>query len=115
MGGIMTTSFASSSNFKKILTKITFGGEEVGKNNSTVLYRDRRTGGLLEEKIPAYIRLGIMLLYQEAGSNAVELKAIKRLLRNQSKSYLTQLLDKEQSSIRHLASITYSHSSSTTE
>jgi phosphatidylserine decarboxylase len=64
---------------------VTFGGLGIGKNSGHILYQDRESGQLLKEKIPSYIRLGIRLLYQTAGSkSAVESRAIKKLLKNMS-------------------------------
>jgi phosphatidylserine decarboxylase len=82
MGGFLTHESASSKWFTKIFSYVTFGGLGIGKNSGYVLFQDRQTGQLVKEKMPTYIRLGIRLLYQVAGSKSVESKAIKRLLRN---------------------------------
>lgn len=85
MGGFLTQESASSKWVTKVFSFITFGGMGMGKNNGHILYQDRVTGQLVKEKIPVYIRLGIRLLYQVAGSkSAVESKAIKKLLKNMS-------------------------------
>jgi phosphatidylserine decarboxylase len=83
MGGFITQEAASSKWFTKVFSFVTFGGLGIGKNSGYVLYQDRATGQLVKEKMPTYIRLGIRLLYQVAGSKStVESKAIKKLLRN---------------------------------
>lgn len=83
MGGFLTQESASSKWVTKIFSYVTFGGMGIGKTNGHILYQDRGTGQLVKEKIPTYIRLGIRLLYQVAGSkSAVESKSIKKLLRN---------------------------------
>ncbi len=83
MGGFLTQESASSKWVTKIFSYVTFGGLGIGKTNGHILYQDRVTGQLVKEKIPTYIRLGIRLLYQVAGSkSAVESKAIKKLLKN---------------------------------
>ena len=84
MGGLLTPTYASAKWFKKIFSFVTFGGMGIGKNNGNILYQDRLTGRLLEEKIPTYIRLGIRLLYQGAGSKPAESRAIKKLLKRQT-------------------------------
>ncbi len=66
---------------------------------ANILVKDRSTGQLIEERMPVYIRLGIRLLYQKAGSGiknmsydstllniAADSSAVKKLLRNMSKS-----------------------------
>jgi phosphatidylserine decarboxylase len=83
MGGFTTQESASSKWYTKIFSFVTFGGLGIGKNSGHILYQDRATGQLVKEKMPTYIRLGIRLLYQVAGSKStVESRAIKKLLRN---------------------------------
>ncbi|KAJ3256853.1 hypothetical protein HK103_005097 [Boothiomyces macroporosus] len=83
MGGFLTQQYASLGWITKIFSYVTFGGLGIGKNSGQILYQDRATGQLVKEKMPTYIRLGIRLLYQVAGSkSAVESKAIKRFLKN---------------------------------
>ncbi|KAJ3323599.1 hypothetical protein HDV06_001623 [Boothiomyces sp. JEL0866] len=83
MGGFLTQQSASLGWITKIFSYVTFGGLGIGKNSGQILYQDRATGQLVKEKMPTYIRLGIRLLYQVAGSkSAVESRAIKRFLKN---------------------------------
>ncbi|KAJ3307445.1 hypothetical protein HDV03_000093 [Kappamyces sp. JEL0829] len=83
MGGFLTQEAASSKWLTKVFSYVTFGGLAIGKNNGQIVYQDRQTGQLQKEKIPAYIRIGIRLLYQVAGSKStVESKSIKRLLKS---------------------------------
>jgi phosphatidylserine decarboxylase len=64
LGGFLTESYAQRKWFSRLATRITFGKYEVGKNNGNILIKDRRTGQIIEEKMPVYIRMGIRLLYQ---------------------------------------------------
>jgi phosphatidylserine decarboxylase len=53
----------------KLLSFMSFGGYRIGKNNANILVQDRRTGKLLEERMPTYIRLGIRWMHQYGASN----------------------------------------------
>lgn len=64
MGGFLTEEYASRKWFAKLLSFMSFGNYRIGRNNGNILVQDRRTGKLLEEKMPTYIRLGIRLLHQ---------------------------------------------------
>lgn len=109
MGGFLTQESASSKWFTKILSYVTFGGLGIGKNSGHILYQDRSSGQIVKEKIPTYIRLGIRLLYQIAGSkSAVESKSIKKLLKAMS-NFCNNLALKQgikfesPSSVKHIA------------
>lgn len=85
LGGFLTEAYAQRKWYSKVLSYVGYGGYNLGKNNANILVQDRATGQLVEEKMPSYIRLGIRLLYQSAGSRtAVESKMIKNLLKNLS-------------------------------
>lgn len=64
MGGFLTEEYASRKWFARLLSFMSFGNYRVGRNNGNILVQDRRTGKLIEEKMPTYIRLGIRMLHQ---------------------------------------------------
>ena len=64
MGGFLTEEYASRKWFARFLSFMSFGNYRIGRNNGNILVQDRRTGKLLEEKMPTYIRLGIRILHQ---------------------------------------------------
>ncbi|XJO72657.1 hypothetical protein BDV3_003749 [Batrachochytrium dendrobatidis] len=85
LGGLVTHSHASRKWYSKIMSYVTFGEYGIGKNSGNILYQDRATGQLCEEKIPTYIRLGIRLLYQSRGSQSrAEKASIRNLLTSMS-------------------------------
>lgn len=80
MGGFLTEEYASRKWLMRILSFMGFGGYCIGKNNGNIFVQDRRTGRLLEEKMPSYVRLGIRLLYQNmASTRAVDSTMAKQL------------------------------------
>lgn len=64
MGGFLTEEYASRKWFARILSFMSFGNYRLGRNNGNILIQDRKTGKLIEEKMPTYIRLGIRMLHQ---------------------------------------------------
>lgn len=64
MGGFLSEAYAQRKWFTRFAARITLGKYEIGKNNGNILIKDRRTGQIVEEKMPIYIRMGIRLLYQ---------------------------------------------------
>lgn len=64
MGGFLTENYASMKWFSKLLSWITFGNYNIGRNNGIILVQDRCSGRLMEEKIPSYIRFSIRILHQ---------------------------------------------------
>lgn len=78
-------SYATSNNasrrwYVKILAYIAYGRLTVGGNNAHILVQDRETGLVLEEKISAFVKLGIRLLYKSVKSDNSSEK-IKDMLR----------------------------------
>lgn len=69
MGGFLTEEYASRKWFVRLFSFMSFGGYRIGKNNGNILVQDRRTGKLLEEKIPTYIRLGIRMMAQSPATD----------------------------------------------
>ncbi|KAJ2999433.1 hypothetical protein HDV02_002918 [Globomyces sp. JEL0801] len=94
-GGFLSAQSASIEWFAKVSRYVNFKGLNIGKKASSMIYQDRATGQLVKENIPTYVRLGIRLLYQVAGSRShgllifliktVEVNNIKRLLANLTK------------------------------
>jgi phosphatidylserine decarboxylase len=83
MGGFITEDYASRKWFMKLLSFMSFGGYRIGKNNGNILVQDRRTGKLLEEKMPTYIRLGIRWMHQySASSRAVDSYTVRQIFQN---------------------------------
>ena len=64
MGGFLTEEYASRKWFSRLLSFMSFGNYRLGRNNGNILVQDRKTGKLIEEKMPTYIRLGIRVLHQ---------------------------------------------------
>lgn len=64
MGGFLTEEYASRKWFARLLSFMSFGNYRLGRNNGNILIQDRKTGKLIEEKMPTYIRLGIRMLHQ---------------------------------------------------
>ncbi|CAG8474160.1 3475_t:CDS:10 [Diversispora eburnea] len=58
-GDFVTESQAQRKWVTKVITKVGFGGYKVGGNNANIIVQDRLTGHLVEEKMAAYVRLGI--------------------------------------------------------
>jgi phosphatidylserine decarboxylase precursor len=78
-------SYATSNNasrrwYVKILAHVAYGRLTIGGNNAHMLVQDRETGLVLEEKISAFVKLGIRLLYKSVKSDNSSEK-IKRMLR----------------------------------
>ncbi|GMM44836.1 phosphatidylserine decarboxylase 2 [Pichia kluyveri] len=79
----ITSNNASRRWYSKILAHIAYGRLTVGGNNAHILVQDRETGLILEEKISAFVKLGIRLLYKSVKSDNSSEK-IKRMLRTLS-------------------------------
>lgn len=78
-------SYATSNNasrrwYAKVLAHIAYGRLTIGGNNAHILVQDRETGLVLEEKISAFVKLGIRLFYKSVKSDNSSEK-IKRMLR----------------------------------
>ncbi|RHZ44097.1 hypothetical protein Glove_759g11 [Diversispora epigaea] len=82
-GDFVTESQAQRKWVTKVISKVGFGGYKIGGNNANIIVQDRLTGHLIEEKMAAYVRLGIRLLYRGKGAN-VDSKTTKNLLQNLS-------------------------------
>lgn len=71
--------YASKRWYSKAFIKLGYGKVALGSNNGNILVQDRTTGIILEEKMMAYVRLGIRVLYQ--GTNAIQMRHLKKLLK----------------------------------
>lgn len=79
MGGFLTEEHASRKWLSRLFSFVSYGGYQIGKNNGHIFVQDRRTGKVIEEKMPAYIRLGIRLVYQSNGK-AADTRMIRSML-----------------------------------
>ncbi|ORX87751.1 hypothetical protein BCR32DRAFT_215001 [Anaeromyces robustus] len=81
MGGLITEAYTSRKWYSKVIKFVGYGQYSIGKNNANILVQDRESGLIIEEKMSAYVRLGIRLLYKSAGSDkATDAKLVKNLL-----------------------------------
>jgi len=81
MGGLITEAYTSRKWYSKVIKFVGYGQYSIGKNNANILVQDRESGLIIEEKMSAFVRLGIRLLYKSAGSDkATEAKLVKNLL-----------------------------------
>lgn len=69
--------------YTKIIGRIGGGDYRLGANSANIIVQDRITGGLQEEKMAVYVRLGIRLLYKGA-SRGMEGGGARRLLKSMS-------------------------------
>lgn len=83
VGNYVTAMQAHRKWVTKAITKISQGQYQLGANSANIIVQDRLSGQMLEEKMQAYVRLGIRLLYKGARSR-MEGARIKRMLRNMS-------------------------------
>jgi phosphatidylserine decarboxylase len=63
-GGYVTEEYASRKWFSRVLGMLGFGGYRIGHNNGQILVQERRTGRIIEERIPMSIRLAIRWMHQ---------------------------------------------------
>ncbi|KAG9305463.1 hypothetical protein G9A89_021181 [Geosiphon pyriformis] len=84
VGDFVTESEAQRKWVSKVISKVGYGSFKIGANNANIIVQDRRTGQLVEEKMPTYIRLAIRLLYKGVRPSQVETKTTRRLLENLS-------------------------------
>ncbi|CAB4442291.1 unnamed protein product [Rhizophagus irregularis] len=82
-GDFVTESQAQRKWVSKIITKVGFGGYKIGGNNANIIVQDRKSGQLVEEKMAAYVRLGIRLLYR-GGLSKMDSTSAKKLLESMS-------------------------------
>ena len=74
MAGFVTSSQAQRKWWSKVITKISYGGYNIGANSANILVQDRLTGQINEERMSVYVRLGIRLLYKGLKSRDMEKK-----------------------------------------
>ena len=80
MAGFVTSSQAQRKWYSKVITKISYGGYNIGANSANILVQDRMTGQINEERMSVYVRLGIRLLYKGLKSREMEKKRSKFIL-----------------------------------
>jgi len=81
MGGLITEAYTSRKWYSKVIKFVGYGQYSIGKNNANILVQDRESGLIIEEKMSAFVRLGIRLLYKSHGSDkATDAKLVKNLL-----------------------------------
>ncbi|KAL1923445.1 uncharacterized protein VTP21DRAFT_8425 [Calcarisporiella thermophila] len=81
LGNFVTEAHAQRKWLVKLVSRVGYGGYQVGKNNANIIVQDRATGQLIEEKMAVYIRLGMRLLYKGM-KTGVESRTAQRLLTN---------------------------------
>jgi phosphatidylserine decarboxylase len=82
MGGFLTEEHASRKWLARLFSFVSYGGYQLGKNNANIFVQDRMTGKVMEEKMPAYIRLGIRLIYQSSGGTRADTKMIRKIMQS---------------------------------
>ncbi|KAF9029454.1 hypothetical protein BDZ89DRAFT_1101522 [Hymenopellis radicata] len=68
--------------YTRIMGRIGGGDYRLGANSANIIVQDRISGGLEEEKMAVYVRLGIRLLYK--GTSRMEGGAARKLLKSLS-------------------------------
>lgn len=76
-----TQSNASRGWYTKMLAHVVYGKLKLGKNNAHILVQDRDTGLIYEEKMSAWVKLGIRLIYKARKHKG---QKIRKLLRSMS-------------------------------
>ncbi|CAG8450943.1 8789_t:CDS:10 [Acaulospora morrowiae] len=80
-GDFVTESQAQRKWVTKIISKVGFGGYEIGIDSANIIVQDRTTGHVVEEKMATYVRLGIRLLYRGKGAS-IDSKRTQNVLRS---------------------------------
>lgn len=76
-----TQSNASRGWYTKMLAHVVYGKLKLGNNNAHILVQDRDTGLIYEEKMSAWVKLGIRLIYKSRKNKG---QKIRKLLRSMS-------------------------------
>ncbi|KZP03508.1 hypothetical protein FIBSPDRAFT_915298 [Athelia psychrophila] len=83
VGNFVTASQAQRKWYTKIIGKVSSGDYRLGANSANIIVQNRMTGQLEEEKMQAYVRIGIRLFYKGAKSRMEGARA-RRLLKSMS-------------------------------
>ncbi|KAF8322599.1 hypothetical protein DL93DRAFT_2071450 [Clavulina sp. PMI_390] len=83
VGNYVTASQAQRKWATNVVTKVSSGAYQLGANSANIIVQNRITGQLEEEKMQAFVRLGIRLLYKRASSR-LEGKRARNLLKSMS-------------------------------
>ncbi|CAH7667916.1 phosphatidylserine decarboxylase [Phakopsora pachyrhizi] len=82
-GNFVTSSQAHRKWFTKVIGKVQNGRYSLGADSANIIVQDRRSGQLIEEKMQAYVRLGIRLMYKSGGSkDRMQTQRMKKLLKS---------------------------------
>ncbi|KAJ3357877.1 hypothetical protein GGF32_000826 [Allomyces javanicus] len=79
MSGFITEAQTSRNLMTKLVQRLARGAYSVGADSANIMVISRETGRIEEEKIAAFVRIGIRLLYRGL-SSAVEARRAKRML-----------------------------------
>ena len=83
LDGFLIDSILSRRWYSKVINYTSQGNSFFLNNHTSIICQDRSSGQLVEEKMPAYVRLGIRLLYQYAGSTDPKHRQLIKDLLNQ--------------------------------
>ncbi|KAF9586181.1 hypothetical protein BGW38_008898 [Lunasporangiospora selenospora] len=87
MGGFMTEANAERKWLTKLVKSLGYGKMQAGKANANIIIKNRKTGEMLEEKMPTFIRLGIRLLYRGPGSLSFASKMFEDMSHKQGRKF----------------------------
>ena len=73
----MTESFAARGFASRFVNRLVAGDYKMNEDNGNIFVSDRKTGSLLEEKIPGFVRMSLRAIYQ----NTLNLDEKKVLLK----------------------------------
>ncbi|EPY53319.1 phosphatidylserine decarboxylase Psd3 [Schizosaccharomyces cryophilus OY26] len=82
MSNYLTLNQAQRKWFAKAFTKVAYGSHKLGSTSAKTLVRNRKTGHIIEEKMNAYVRVGIRLLYRGIRNRRMEGTRVRKLLRS---------------------------------
>ncbi|KAI8598439.1 phosphatidylserine decarboxylase-domain-containing protein [Dissophora ornata] len=83
LGNFVTEANAQRKWITKVVKTLGYGRYVIGKSNANIIVQDRTTGVMLEEKMPAFIRLGIRLLYKSPAQKIRVGKILANMSRKQ--------------------------------
>ncbi|EPX71466.1 phosphatidylserine decarboxylase Psd3 [Schizosaccharomyces octosporus yFS286] len=82
MSNYLTLNQAQRKWFTKVFSKVAYGSHKLGSTSAKTLVRNRKTGQIVEEKMNAYVRVGIRLLYRGIRNRRMEGTRVRKLLRS---------------------------------
>lgn len=90
IGGFLTEAFAARGFASRLVNRLVSGDYQMNEDNGNIFVCDRKTGVLLEEKIPGFVRMSLRALYHNAlnlDEKQVLLKTLRRMSNRQGKAY----------------------------